>query len=193
MVTLARIRKAMDSYKAGRRPPNLGVVRSWYIVDDRNGEMYPLKAIWALANNVPAKSFKTNVAVSRIRGLQLGLSLVQNLRPAGEDSFQTAIKRSVDDAPEARRKRLAAAPAVPNSYWAPVRMFVRNPDVVAEALYRANGKCGSCGSAAPFNRSSDGSPFLEVHHIKPLARGGEDTVANAVALCPNCHRKEHHG
>jgi 5-methylcytosine-specific restriction enzyme A len=24
-----------------------------------------------------------------------------------------------------------------------------------------------------------------------LAKGGEDTIANTVALCPNCHRKMH--
>jgi hypothetical protein len=27
----------------------------------------------------------------------------------------------------------------------------------------------------------------------PLARGGEDTVENAVAVCPNCHREAHFG
>ena len=32
---------------------------------------------------------------------------------------------------------------------------------------------------------------MEVHHIKQLAKGGEDTLRNAVALCPNCHRKMH--
>lgn len=34
-------------------------------------------------------------------------------------------------------------------------------------------------------------PFLEVHHVKWLAKGGSDTVNNVVALCPNCHRKMH--
>ena len=27
--------------------------------------------------------------------------------------------------------------------------------------------------------------------IVELSKGGEDTVENAVALCPNCHRKMH--
>ncbi|MFM0350878.1 HNH endonuclease [Paraburkholderia sp. RL17-347-BIC-D] len=27
----------------------------------------------------------------------------------------------------------------------------------------------------------------------PLAQGGPDTVANAIALCPNCHRERHYG
>lgn len=36
-------------------------------------------------------------------------------------------------------------------------------------------------------------PTLEVHHLRRLADGGSDTVANAVALCPNCHREIHYG
>ena len=39
----------------------------------------------------------------------------------------------------------------------------------------------------------DNSPFLEAHHIKQLAKGGLDTISNAVAVCPNCHRELHYG
>lgn len=31
----------------------------------------------------------------------------------------------------------------------------------------------------------------DVHHRKPKASGGLHTIANAVVLCPNCHRVEH--
>jgi 5-methylcytosine-specific restriction protein A len=34
-----------------------------------------------------------------------------------------------------------------------------------------------------------GKPYLETHHIEWLSLGGEDTIENTVALCPNCHRK----
>ncbi|HHE3726254.1 TPA: HNH endonuclease, partial [Escherichia coli] len=45
---------------------------------------------------------------------------------------------------------------------------------------------------APFLKE-DGTPFLEVHHIEWLSKGGEDSVENAIALCPNCHRQAHYG
>jgi 5-methylcytosine-specific restriction protein A len=32
-----------------------------------------------------------------------------------------------------------------------------------------------------------------VHHLIRLADGGDDTVDNAVAACPNCHRQRHFG
>jgi 5-methylcytosine-specific restriction protein A len=68
--------------------------------------------------------------------------------------------------------------------------YSRDPHVVTAALRRAMGKCQLCDSDAPFKKRG-GEPFLEVHHIKPLAKGGEDTLRNAIALCPNCHRKMH--
>ena len=193
MVTQAKIRKAIDQYKAGERPSNLGKVRSWFLMDDRSGEMFPLKAIWALAHNVPARSFKTNVAVSQIRHLPFEIRLVQTVSEPDPSRFGNAVARSIYDSPAARQKRLAQAPPIPNSYYRWAKVFVRNPDVVAEALFQADGKCRFCRTKAPFTRLSDGSPYLEVHHRKPLADGGTDTIDNAIALCPNCHRKAHHG
>lgn len=55
-------------------------------------------------------------------------------------------------------------------------------------LQRANGFCELCGSPAPFI-APDGTPYLEIHHIKPLLMGGSNLVSNVVALCPNCNSK----
>ena len=66
----------------------------------------------------------------------------------------------------------------------------RDPYVSLLAKHKANGKCDLCGEQAPFN-DSKGTPYLETHHIEWLARGGEDSIENTVALCPNCHRKMH--
>ncbi|NWD06389.1 HNH endonuclease [Pseudomonas gingeri] len=71
--------------------------------------------------------------------------------------------------------------------------YDRNPDVVAQVLLRAQGICEACAKPAPFRRSSNGTPYLEVHHIVQLAHGGDDSVDNAQALCPNCHREMHFG
>jgi 5-methylcytosine-specific restriction enzyme A len=60
-------------------------------------------------------------------------------------------------------------------------------------LLRANGKCDDCGADAPFLKRKDNRPYLEVHHRVQLAADGDDTVENAMALCPNCHRRQHYG
>ena len=90
-------------------------------------------------------------------------------------------------------KRLLRASKVPERINLIVTGFKRNADVIAAVLIKASGICGRCKKNAPFNRKSDGNPFLEVHHIKPLSEGGEDTVENAEAVCPNCHRAAHFG
>jgi hypothetical protein len=107
--------------------------------------------------------------------------------------FDIELLKSLADSVEARRSRLATASKKPRKIKATTTVFVRNPDVVAEVLLRANGICEGCGSPAPFKRRSTGSPFLEVHHRTPLVEGGDDTVENAIALCPNCHRQCHYG
>ena len=58
------------------------------------------------------------------------------------------------------------------------------------AKRRAHGFCQLCGEAAPFLRKN-GEPFLETHHVIWLADGGDDSIDNTVALCPNCHKKMH--
>jgi 5-methylcytosine-specific restriction protein A len=71
-----------------------------------------------------------------------------------------------------------------------VNGFKRSPEVKAYVLKSANGRCEVCSSPAPFV-DVDGFPFLEVHHVKPLSEGGSDRVGNAIAVCPNCHRRAH--
>lgn len=70
--------------------------------------------------------------------------------------------------------------------------YERRPDVKAWVLREAHGRCESCGRDAPFKRENS-TPYLELHHVVQLAEGGPDTVENAVALCPTCHRLLHHG
>lgn len=103
------------------------------------------------------------------------------------------IEQSLQLSRSERLKRLKRAPKYPATKTVAVQVFIRNADVVAEVLDRAKAKCDVCNSEAPFLRRSNSTGYLEVHHKKPLSQGGEDTVDNAVALCPNCHRQEHFG
>ena len=70
-------------------------------------------------------------------------------------------------------------------------IFARDPHVKAWVLERAKGRCEGCEKHAPFT-GADGYPYLEVHHVRHLADRGSDTISNAVALCPNCHRRLHY-
>jgi|GEM_PF-2406471 len=125
---------------------------------------------------------------------QLGW-LQQSIVPEEElkAELQEEIANSRADSPENRKKRLELAPKKPTIVQVTRAEYRRNSDVVAELMLRASGICEGCGCNAPFIRASDGTPYLEVHHVLPLAEGGDDTVENAIALCPNCHRRKHFG
>jgi 5-methylcytosine-specific restriction enzyme A len=111
-----------------------------------------------------------------------------------DKNFQIQVQHSYIDNAEKRLARLALSHShKPLKVAVTTFAFIRNPDVVAEALNRSDGKCEECLKPAPFSRKSDGSPYLEVHHKVQLSQGGLDTISNVLALCPNCHRKFHYG
>lgn len=110
-----------------------------------------------------------------------------------EKAFSIAVEKSLQGSHSDRLQRLASASKTPAIVTVRSKVFVRNPDVVAETLLRADGKCEGCKSDAPFTRAKDGTPYLEVHHMILLANGGEDSLENTAALCPNCHRRFHYG
>ncbi|HWI63666.1 MAG TPA: HNH endonuclease [Symbiobacteriaceae bacterium] len=88
------------------------------------------------------------------------------------------------------QKRAEAANPTPAQYAVTGNAFVRNEAVAAYARELAKGVCALCRQLAPFKNKKQ-QPFLETHHVKWLACGGEDSISNTVALCPNCHRKMH--
>jgi 5-methylcytosine-specific restriction protein A len=108
-----------------------------------------------------------------------------------EESKNEKVRKSKSTSINDLKRRAENKP--PNSSRRTVitTQYDRDPYVVEYALRRANGICQLCLQPAPFIKL-DGEPFLEVHHIQFLASEGTDTVDNAVALCPNCHRKMHH-
>lgn len=108
--------------------------------------------------------------------------------------LEKQVQKSKKGSSKAREERLSKRESVfPERFERTVQEFKRNPDVIAEVLSRANGICEQCDQRAPFLRASDGTPYLEVHHKVRLADGGADTVENAIAVCPNCHRELHFG
>ena len=54
---------------------------------------------------------------------------------------------------------------------------VRNQAKVKQVMIRDLGLCRCCGFKA-----------VEVHHVIPIHKGGEDKLNNMVALCSLCHR-----
>ncbi len=110
-----------------------------------------------------------------------------------QNEFESAVEKSKQSNSAERQKRLKNTLKKPEKITTTSVTFKRNPDVVAEVLERADGICEECKKPAPFNRKKDNTPYLEVHHIIRLADDGDDSVENAIALCPNCHREAHFG
>lgn len=90
-----------------------------------------------------------------------------------------------------REKALSTATSAVTAKERKGHVYLRSAAIRLYALERAKGICGGCGNPAPFI-TSDGRPFLEVHHIRQVADGGPDHPEWVIAVCPNCHRKAHY-
>ena len=70
-------------------------------------------------------------------------------------------------------------------------IYVRSPEIRESVLKRASGICEFCGE--PGFKTAAGTIYLETHHVFALAEDGPDVEWNVVAVCPNDHRRAHHG
>lgn len=124
------------------------------------------------------------------------LSLVEGSEPAPVDFElkQEVFKRKVKLAQKMTLQELQSKVGQEQGHKEARRVVsrshARSPYVAELTKRRAAGVCELCQSPAPF-KSKKGEPYLEVHHIQWLSKGGLDVPENTVALCPNCHRKMH--
>ena len=95
---------------------------------------------------------------------------------------------------EARKRALMdAETAAAGENGAALRTVYRRSRAICDyVLKRAAGNCESCEKPAPFMKTN-GSPYLEPHHINRLSDGGLDHPRYIGAICPACHREIHYG
>lgn len=132
----------------------------------------------------PAKHIGTHVAARIERCINEVDGNSNTAVVAHELEVREWVRRSFVQMPDGQTKPVRSV--------GQVSAFSRDPAVKAWVLRRAEGVCECCKEMAPF-ATLDGSPYLEVHHLRTLADGGSDRVSNTVALCPNCHRRLHYG
>ncbi len=103
----------------------------------------------------------------------------------GEQSLADLIAKyraQIRQRPGRPRRRLLTAPD-----------YDRDPLVVAIARKRAGHRCEVQNCAHPPFETQEKVPYIEVHHIIPLADGGPDTIENVACLCAGHHREVHLG
>lgn len=145
------------------------------------------KIVTHLGGDWNSEYFSTGGSV-QTNAFQFIQDRLKEMYGADRATFLESVAKAIDD--------MDLSDTPPPGNPSPVRIsgagtdFNRCPRVVAWILLQSRGRCERCSAEAPFLRLNH-TPYLEVHHVRTLATGGPDTVANAVALCPNCHRAAH--
>lgn len=118
----------------------------------------------------------------------IDIPINEEIFKANEIHLQKVSKRLSDEEILLRAKN---SHKLPGNRQVISHHYDRDPNVAEYAKRRAKGICQLCKKPAPFI-DKNGDHFLETHHIVWLSKGGDDTIENTVALCPNCHRKMHY-
>ena len=117
--------------------------------------------------------------------------------PPAEELFEhqerTARQRQQEDLGSLLSRVKEKSPKPPRSATTTVTVYDRDPDVVAIAKKRAGFRCEVSGCEHQIFQKLDGEPYVEVHHLHPLAKGGLDIAENVACLCPAHHREVHFG
>lgn len=129
---------------------------------------------------------------SRSYFLSLVHSMLGRKDPRQGILSSTKLESAVNKLRKSRVKTVPIGQRRPKKNSIAVVQYARDPEVKAWVLDYADGVCELCGRDAPF-RDDRSELHLEVHHVKALGDGGPDTIDNAVAVCPNCHRACHLG
>ncbi|WP_223530419.1 HNH endonuclease [Pseudomonas sp. GL-R-19] len=158
---------------------------------------YRLKNISALFNELglktmsaykPKEHLGSGITARLNRILQSkGLLTLNADTPIADDETPIRVVKRV------KKQDLVSEPEgvlIPQQMVSITKSFVRTSKIKKWILANAKGICEGCGQPAPFEK--DGTPYLEVHHVKHLVQQGTDRRSNTVALCPNCHRRCHH-
>lgn len=143
----------------------------------------------------PSETFSNSYFVGLVAAMIRRTKRIPQSRRPSRQSRPLLLSPRFDR--EVRRLRQRAALTPPEGNASPPKKEIatlqvcRDPAVKAWVLKSSKGECASCRNPAPFNDDYN-LPFLEVHHVIPLGENGPDTISNAVALCPDCHRAFHY-
>ncbi|BEV72979.1 DUF3578 domain-containing protein [Paludibacterium sp. THUN1379] len=127
----------------------------------------------------------------------VGKSL-QTLSPVTESQYQQSVLEQLGETQEVAEP--VGGVDIPNktNNQKQANPYPRNPKYAVKALKAANFQCELDPSHHTFLSSAKGKPYIEAHHLIPMAEQSHfekslDVSANIIALCPTCHRFLHHG
>lgn len=170
------------------RQNGFGPAQSYWLIYDHKS--YDSKAIVGVAygflpnrNRLRAMDFHGGPPVKRRLeklSFQVNVDTVETLRIPAEaepSQFSDAVDDLGTDTPG-------------HVNFAGVR-YARDKKIRDTVKRRADGKCELCGELRFI--CSDGTRYLECHHIIALANDGADQMTNVIALCPGHHCEAHFG
>ncbi len=154
-----------------------------------NGKQSPSKTSWGRVRDELKSKLNLQTDVELASFLDVNKAFISAVR-GGKRNISVRLGERIFASMERDLSPDEYAIFMPVRITSRIQARMPNPHLLQLVRGRAGGHCEYCGNPAPF-KTAEGEPYLEVHHLRSLARGGKDDFENLVALCPNCHRRMH--
>ncbi|OCJ59490.1 hypothetical protein A6U94_21890 [Agrobacterium tumefaciens] len=166
-----------------------------YLFLRHEGEIYPLKALWAAAHR-SATSARTFNSVQARNGLRK-LGFLDAIKIDGKERDVIILDEShvVGDLVFAEDVKIEAAIEGERQRKETV-LIRRNATIVAKVKRELGCDCQVCGFNFGEIYGKHGQGFIEAHHVEPLSNRNESratSIEDFAMLCANCHRMIHRG
>jgi 5-methylcytosine-specific restriction endonuclease McrA len=127
----------------------------------------------------------TELVVKRFPNLRDAITRVadQNYSSLVRSLYESKQQSGVSDAPRVIQVDLQT----PERRLVQQLLIDRDDELVRRLKEQYQWSCQICQESIP--RSSDKTPYVEVHHVRPLGQpfNGADVPENMLVVCPNCH------
>lgn len=133
------------------------------------------------------------------RLVQVAGHSLETLVPVTEVEYQKATQEASANAAPTAAPPVDTPKPKPNPIQTPTgKAYPRDPHTAGLALAAANFQCEVDPTHPTFISQAKKRPYIEAHHLVPMALQGEfaqslDVAANIVGLCPHCHKLLHLG
>lgn len=135
----------------------------------------------------PHWPFSSEAASEEVAQLEAAPSAANNPKPGAAGRSQTTSLPDDDSLWDPADELESPDPGITYSKQ---KIRKRN-QAAARAVRKLYVSCQISGNAFVFN-TSKGKPYLEVHHLIPLGRGGADSPHNMIVVSAHVHKMLHH-
>lgn len=171
--------RVLEAARGKRRSQVEEIVAQLVPPEERPPELRRLAAPTVRPTRADRFRLQVTIGGEAVEKLRLAQDLLRHVDPGGDEA--AVVERALGTLVSALARRKFGATGQPHASAPPADGSRHVPSEVKRAVFVRD--LGRCAFVAPSGRRCDTRAFLEFHHVRPFAEGGEATARNIQLRC----------